>query len=316
MAALDVFQAISNQVDSDFLAIDVLPIVWQFSLGPLLNLPQFQAYMVLIKSMSARVEGEQTRKLQELGANSSTATTRNEFMSFGGTSATNGFDTNNEGGADFEALVRGGQPGPAGGADMIGGDPWANASASASSSTVLPSRPSNNRGRSSNNASPAATFSWSTPPVSPPSVNNTSLNAPKAQSRAITPDSTFGSLNSSFPAMAPINPGIGSPSFIPPQQQSRPTTSMNSMMSPNTAPSYGVQSTGGIDWSKASNSGTSMSAPWNATSAAPSTSSGLSSFSIAPPSSQAPSQTQSQSNTTEWGYGQPDNKFREWFEHE
>lgn len=75
MAALDVFKAISNQVDSDFLAMDVLPIIWQFSLGPLLNLPQFQAYMSLIKSMSARVENEQTRKLQELGANSATVTT-------------------------------------------------------------------------------------------------------------------------------------------------------------------------------------------------------------------------------------------------
>src|SRR4051812_48645296 len=109
MAALDVFKAISGQVDSDFLAMDVLPILWQFSLGPLLNLPQFQAYMALIKSMSARVENEQTRKLQELGANGATATTRNEFMSFGGPSVSNGHDVSdgNAGEADFEALVRG-----------------------------------------------------------------------------------------------------------------------------------------------------------------------------------------------------------------
>jgi SCY1-like protein 2 len=295
MAALDVFKAISNQVDSEFLAMDILPIIWQFSLGPLLNLPQFQAYMTLIKSMSSRIEGEQTRKLQELGANGSTATSRNEFMSFGGLSVPNGSDTTNGGEADFEALVRGGQPGPAGGADMIGSDPWANTSASASSSTVLPARPSNNRSRSSNNASPAATFSWSTPPVSPP-PNNTSLNAPKAHSRAITPDSTFGALNSSFPAMAPSNPGIGSPSFIPPQQQSRPAMSTNSMASPTTAPSYGVQSSGGVDWSRASSSATSMSNPWGATSVTSNTPSSLSSFAIAPPSSHVPSQTRSQNN--------------------
>jgi SCY1-like protein 2 len=261
--------------------MDILPIIWQFSLGPLLNLPQFQAYMTLIKSMSSRIEGEQTRKLQELGANGSTATSRNEFMSFGGVSTINGSDTTNGGEADFEALVRGGQPGPAGGADMIGGDPWANTSASASSSTVLPARPSNN-------ASPAPTFSWSTPPVSPPPPNNTSLNAPRTQSRAITPDSTFGSLNSSFPAMAPSNPGIGSPSFAPPQQQSRPAMSTNSMASP--------QGTGGIDWSRASSSATSMSNPWGATSATSNTSSGLSNFSIAPLPSQVPSQTRSQNN--------------------
>jgi SCY1-like protein 2 len=110
MAALDVFKAISGQIDSDFLAMDVLPILWQFSLGPLLNLPQFQAYMNLIKTMSARVENEQTRKLQELGANGTTATSRNEFMSFGGLSTSNGFESSNGGGdTDFEALVRGGQ---------------------------------------------------------------------------------------------------------------------------------------------------------------------------------------------------------------
>ncbi|KAF1911907.1 protein kinase-like protein Scy1 [Ampelomyces quisqualis] len=287
MAALDVFRAISGQVDSDFLAIDVLPILWQFSLGPLLNLPQFQAFMNLIKSMSARVENEQSRKLQELGANSAAATTRNEFMSFGGPSTSNNFDTTNEGGeADFEALVRAGQPGSTGGTDMLGGDPWTNGSASASSSTILPSHPPNNRSRSANNASPAATFSWSTPPISPPPTSNTSLNAPKAQSRAITPDNTFGTLNSSFPAMAPSNPGIGSSSFAAPQQQSKPAP---------TTPSYDIQGTssGAIDWSKASNPTTLASNPWGATSSTPNTSSNLSNFSIAPP----PSQTQSQSHT-------------------
>ncbi|KAH8727605.1 kinase-like domain-containing protein [Phaeosphaeriaceae sp. PMI808] len=285
MAALDVFKAISGQVDSDFLAMDVLPILWQFSLGPLLNLPQFQGYMMLIKSMSARVENEQTRKLQELGANSATATTRNEFMSFGGPSTTNGFDTTNGGGeADFEALVRGGQPGSSGGSDMLGGDPWANASASASSSTILPSRPSANRSRSSNNPSPAATFSWSTPPVSPPPPNNPTLNVAKAQGRIVTPDNTFGSLNSSFPAMAPSNPGIGSPSFATLQHQSKPAIS-NSMMSPTTTtPSYGVQSSsGGIDWSKASSTSTLSSNPWGGAPTTTANSSGLSSFSIAPP---------------------------------
>jgi SCY1-like protein 2 len=274
--------------------MDVLPILWQFSLGPLLNLPQFQAYMTLIKSMSARIENEQTRKLQELGANNATATTRNEFMSFGGPSATNGIDTANGGGeADFAALVRGGQQGSSGGTDMLGGDTWG--PTSASSSTILPSHASTNRSRSSNNASPAAAFSWSTPPLSPPPQTNTSLNAPKTQTRAITPDSTFGSLNSSFPAMSPSNPGIGSPSFAPPSQQPRPGMSMNSAIAPTTTPSYGSQSAGaGIDWSRASSSNTPSntlsSNPWGASSATSNMTSSLSSFSIAPPPSQ-PSQS-------------------------
>ncbi|KAI4695783.1 hypothetical protein J4E81_006112 [Alternaria sp. BMP 2799] len=290
MAALDVFKAISHQVDSDFLAMDVLPILWSFSLGPLLNLQQFQAYMNLIKTTSARVENEQTRKLQELGANGSTATTRNEFMSFGGPSATNGFDTSNgNGDTDFEALVRGGQQGPSGGGtDMLGGDPWANASASAASSTILPSRPSTNRTRS-NNASPAPTFSWSTPPVSPPP--NTNLGAPKPQGRAITPDNTLNTLNSSFPALSAANPGIGSSSFTQ-QQAIRPAMSMNNMVSPTAStPSYtNPTQSGGIDWSKASGSTTmSSSNTWGNNT---NTTNSLSSFpSIAPPPSQSRTQS-------------------------
>mgnify|MGYP006877408223 CR=1 FL=1 len=290
MAALDVFKAISNQVDSDFLAMDILPILWSFSLGPLLNLPQFQAYMTLIKSTSARVENEQTRKLQELGANNATATTRNEFMTFGGPPTTNGFESSNgSGDTDFEALVRGDKQGGApGGTDMLGGDPWANGSASAASSTVLPSRPSANR---SNNASPAATFSWSTPPVSPPP--NTNLSAPKQQSRAVTPDTTLNTLNSSFPALSAANPGIGSSSFAPPQQQVRPVMSMNSMMSSSTpTPSYGANTqSSGIDWSKAGSSMASNNTWGNTSSTANTTTSHqTSSFSsfpaIAPPPSQ------------------------------
>ena len=73
MAALDVFRAIGSHTDTDFLAIDILPILWQFALGPLLNLSQFQAYMALIKSLSSRVESDQTRKLQELGSSSAKA---------------------------------------------------------------------------------------------------------------------------------------------------------------------------------------------------------------------------------------------------
>ncbi|KAF2632089.1 protein kinase-like protein Scy1 [Macroventuria anomochaeta] len=281
MAAHDVFKAIAPQVDSDFLAMDVLPILWQFSLGPLLNLPQFQAYMTLIKSTSARVEQEQTRKLQELGANSTTATSRNEFMSFGGPPASNGYDSTNGGDdTNFEALVRGGNQGTTGGSDMLGGDPWANASASvsASSSTTLPSRPANR----ANNVSPApATFSWSTPPVSPPPP--TTLSAPQGNSRAITPDNTFSSLNSSFPAMNPTNPGIGSPTFS--QQQSRSAMGMNSMMSqPTTTPSYTAPSSG-IDWSKANTSSTSV---WGNTSTNNAMSSGLSNFSAITPSQPQP----------------------------
>ncbi|KAF2869828.1 protein kinase-like protein Scy1 [Massariosphaeria phaeospora] len=295
MAALDVFKAIGNQTDADFLAMDILPILWQFSLGPLLNLQQFQAHMTLIKSLSSRVENEQTRKLQELGASNGTNTsaTRNDFMSFGGTSVANGLDTTNGAGEDgFEALVRGDPNGASTGRDMLGGDPWANASASAASSTILPSRPSNNRGRSSRNASPAAAFSWSTPPVSPPPTN---LSVPQGSSRTITPDNTLNTLNSSFPAMSPNNPGIGNISLN--HQQSRPGMgmSMNSVISPvATTPSYTSQNSV-LDWGKATGTATLTANPWGISTPAASTSSNLSSFPIASPAIQ-PQTPQQQSN--------------------
>ena len=243
--------------------------------------------MTLIKSLSARVENEQTRKLQELGASNAPATSRNEFMSFGGLPGMNGLDSiNGSGDSDFEALVRGNQ-GPSAGSDMLGGDPWATAPASASSSATLPSRPVGNRAGSSRNASPAATFSWSTPPVSPPATN---LAAPRAQStlRTITPDNNMSSLNSAFPAMAPANPGIGS-SFSQPQSQ--PAVGMSSVLSPTTTPSYTTQSTG-IDWSKASGNSSLVSNPWSSSSTTSSTANTLSNFSMASP----PAQTQQQSN--------------------
>ncbi|KAF2267128.1 protein kinase-like protein Scy1 [Lojkania enalia] len=278
MTALDVFKAIGSQVDPEFLAIDILPILWQFSLGPLLNLSQFQAYMALIKSLSSRVENDQTRKLQELGSSgtASAAASRNDFMSFGVIGGANGFEeANDNGDTDFEALVRSGSQHRSGG-DMLGRDPWASAPAPASSSTVPPSRFTANRARTSNNASPAATFSWSTPPLSPPA---TKLTTAQGNQRGITPDNAFSSLNASFPAIVPANPGIGSSNFS--AQQSRPTgLSMNSMLSSSNVvmPSLTTQ-TAGIDWGKAASAVSSN--PWGSNTS--NTGGSLSNYSVAPP---------------------------------
>ncbi|KIW95164.1 uncharacterized protein Z519_03748 [Cladophialophora bantiana CBS 173.52] len=69
MAALKVFRQIGTVGDTDFLAIEVMPILWNFSLGPLLDLSQFSAFMDVIKSLSSKIEREQIRKLQELSSN-------------------------------------------------------------------------------------------------------------------------------------------------------------------------------------------------------------------------------------------------------
>lgn len=64
MAALNVLRQIGGVADAEFVALDLLPVLWSMSLGPLLDLPQFQAFQDLIKSLSSRVESEQTKKLQ------------------------------------------------------------------------------------------------------------------------------------------------------------------------------------------------------------------------------------------------------------
>ncbi|KAH0844702.1 hypothetical protein AYO21_01977 [Fonsecaea monophora] len=68
MAALKVFRQIGTVGDTDFLATEVMPILWNFALGPLLDLPQFKAFMDVIKSLSSKIEREQIRKLQELSS--------------------------------------------------------------------------------------------------------------------------------------------------------------------------------------------------------------------------------------------------------
>ncbi|KAF2204876.1 hypothetical protein GQ43DRAFT_408692 [Delitschia confertaspora ATCC 74209] len=274
MAALDVFREVGKQADSDFLALDVLPILWSFSLGPLLNLQQFQAFMTLIKSLSSKIEQEQTRKLQELGtSNAPVSAGRNDFTNFGGigVGGAHGSGVNN-GEDEFEALVRGNQ-GASSNNDIMGSD---RATTSTSAFTILPSHPVGRTG-SSRNASPAAAFSWSSPPPMSPASN---LAPPQATSRAITPDQTLSSLNSSFPAITPAQTSSATPFF---GQESRPGMGMSmssiSALSPSTPsiPTYTTQSTA-VNWSQATTH----------------TTSGLSSFSVAPPPKQNQQQQQQQ----------------------
>lgn len=103
MAALAVFRQVGKVADIEFLATECLPIVWGFSLGPLLNLTQFQEYMGLIKSLSSRIEDKQTRKLRELSSGSN-ATSSNDLMNMGSTDVIFG-DGQDVGQNDFERLV-------------------------------------------------------------------------------------------------------------------------------------------------------------------------------------------------------------------
>ncbi|KAL6904287.1 kinase-like domain-containing protein [Trichoderma evansii] len=177
MAARDLMFVVGQTADAEFVAMDILPILWNMSLGPLLNLKQFQSFMDLIKTLSRKVEDEQTKKLQELSgsANGSTAAPNEDFMAFGGLTGT-AFDATNGGNEDdFEALVKGRAGGSSSAAKTPSWDDAPSAAASVSrSSTATPQTPS---------------FSWSTPrAMSPPVKQPSTLQTQQPAFRTVTPD--------------------------------------------------------------------------------------------------------------------------------
>lgn len=106
MAALSVFQQVRTVADADFLALEVLPVLWSFSLGPLLDLNQFGEFMALIKSISSKVEREQMKKLQELSSGDASGFRNGTAPS---TKAPSGFTQSETGSTrdNFERLVLG-----------------------------------------------------------------------------------------------------------------------------------------------------------------------------------------------------------------
>lgn len=230
IAALNVIRIVGQIADADFVAMEILPILWTMSLGPLLDLKQFQQFMDLVKSLSRRVEDEQTKKLQELSgtSNPGTAAPAEDFLAFGGVTGTT-FDSGSGGATadDFEALVKGRA---GGGGDVSNGQSsWDDPAPATTPSMSQPSP-----------ATPqAATFSWST--KSTPSMTPTSQAS--AGFRTVTPD-----LNR-FEPMAP-----SSTQFSQPLQ---PSTS-NGFSPP--AAHQATQSSSSINWSTTAN--TSPPNPW------------------------------------------------------
>ncbi|KIX08117.1 uncharacterized protein Z518_02773 [Rhinocladiella mackenziei CBS 650.93] len=221
MAALKVFRQIGTVVDSDFAALEVMPILWNFSLGPLLDLPQFQAFMDVIKSLSAKIEQEQRRKLQEL---SSTRPAEARLTSPSPKAASNGIHQGGEATGtedDFEKLVLGNK-------NAEKNDVFAGALSDGQRLTANP-----------------PSFSWS--PVSasnkPPSSNQTLSSLPALQpqlaSRSITPDISV----SAFPSLQPAQPssasiwGASSPPPMTMQNHHQVLQPSNLLSSPANAPS-------------------------------------------------------------------------------
>ncbi|OAA46474.1 protein kinase domain-containing protein ppk32 [Beauveria brongniartii RCEF 3172] len=226
MASLNVLGIVGDIVDADFVAMDILPILWSMSLGPLLDLKQFRAFMALIKTLSRRVEDEQTRKLQELAGTTSgaTAAPNEDFLAFGGVTGT-AFDSGANGASadDFEALIKGkpaasSSPNPAGNNGFASWDtPQANPVAAAKS-PVSPQAPA---------------FAWSTQTsVSPAaSAGRSSFTQQQAGFRTVTPDLAR------FEPMAPSSTQYSQPlqpssaSFAQPGSTTTPTATIPSTSS-------------------------------------------------------------------------------------
>ncbi|KAK6594132.1 SCY1 protein kinase [Botrytis cinerea] len=164
VAALNVLRQIGNIADAEFVAMDILPILWNMSLGPLLNLQQFQSFMELIKSLSVRVESEQTKKLQELSGTNGAGVRANgtdDFMSFGAASAFPPAVGSDDPEMDFERLVKGGI-----------GAPSSNNALDAS----WDANPTSPHAQQPQSAQPKPSFAWSTPSPTAPTYPSNSIN--------------------------------------------------------------------------------------------------------------------------------------------
>lgn len=225
LAALNVLRMVGETADADFVAMDILPILWSMSLGPLLDLRQFQTFMQLIKNLSRRVEDEQTKKLQELSgsANAGKAGPNEDFLAFGGVTGTAFDDNNGTGGNgdDFEALVKGKRgisPSSSRGTNNNGFSGW----------DETPSVMSAVKSASSTPKTPS--FSWSTHVPASPSTTSQPTMGNQPGFRAATPDlARFGTLApSSTQYSQPLQPTTSpsAPALRPPPAQ-QPSSSVN-----------------------------------------------------------------------------------------
>lgn len=226
IAALNVLRRVGTVADTEFVAMDILPVLWSMSLGPLLDLKQFRSFMELIKSLSNRVETEHTKKLQELsGTNGVKSKDNDDFMSLDAGNAfgaTNGSSQDPE--IDFERLVKGNSGAPT----------TPNALDSGWDTVPVSPRPVQNQQK-------APAFAWSTPSPTAAAVSNPAMSAPLRPqpgptSRTITPDlSRFDALSpSSTQFSQPLQPhNVFSTPLQPQTQSSYPTP-----LQPQSQPSY------------------------------------------------------------------------------
>lgn len=265
MAALSVFRQVGTVADTDFLALEVLPLLWGFSLGPLLDLRQFEQFMALIKNISHKIEGEQKKKLQDLSSRNTGGFqngTKNSARAANDMEPTETDNSRN----NFERLVLG--KGATESSDTI--DPWDTLGSGSSTTHVSPPA-----------ASPA--FSWSSNTPALVSRKSTPAAQPNSNFRSVTPDynlNTFPSLEPATRQMSPMSQGF-------PALQPSPSGSWN-VPSPATSQHLTQGNAPGPPLSNLASMKTSTPTPTTAFGQPPQAGPNYSAFSIPPPPS-APS---------------------------
>lgn len=202
MAALRVFQQVARVGDIDFLATEVMPIMWTFALGPLLDLSQFKSYMEVIQALTQKIQREQIKKLQELATINRTDSKDRARVSPGNAQSGQADGTGAE--DDFEKLVLG---------NRSGDSKETFAGALSDAQRLVPNAPS---------------YSWATP--SGRTTPAPRLGSLQPQSRSITPDV-------SMPNFPSLQPGTSPSPWAQPLQPSNhtpPATTPGWTSAPNT----------------------------------------------------------------------------------
>jgi len=232
MAALKVLQQIAKIGDIDFLATEVMPILWAFALGPLLDLTQFKAYMDVIQFLTQKIQREQIRKLQELATINRT-NLRDKPSASSNSLGRNVQPSNGTGTEeDFEKLVLGGRTGES--KDVFAG-------ALADGQKLVPNPPS---------------YSWQS--TSGGTASASRLGMPQPQSRSITPDVSV----SSFPTLQPGSTASPWSQPLQPSNHASPaTTPAWNVAQPTQPPANNIWSQGGTPQQSAP----ATSSMWNQT---------------------------------------------------
>lgn len=254
MAALNVFRQVGTIADTDFLALEVLPVLWSFSLGPLLDLRQFGDFMALIKTISSKVEREQTKKLQELSSGGTSSGFQNGVDSSSKASHNLQVDTDSTR-DNFERLVLGrGHTGSADQDASIGGALFSEMQAtqqppqqSTTATTPWPSNIASTIGRgdlsrqsSFNVRSITPDYNLSSFPSLEPASSSRQKSPQPPAFPALQPSSStsWGMANSSTSQSPVLGNGMSSPSLGAMASMKTTNSSMSGSISQPAAPNY------------------------------------------------------------------------------